>query len=124
MKNVMKILTKIFIVIFFAAMFSLLIFGCIDWKDIGTDKVCTEMTGIYVSKREGTSHSWTGKSYVTHHHYYVSIKTEDGVVTEFEDKPLYDEMSENSQITIYKIDRYKNDEYVDTKYSLSDTEGH
>lgn len=124
MKKVMTKLVKFFTFLLFVAMFSLLIFAFIDWEDIGTDKVCTEMTGTYVSKREDTSHSWTGKSYVTHHHYYVSIRTEDGVVTEYEDKPLYDAMSENSQITIYKIDRYKNDEYVDTKYSLSDMEGH
>lgn len=93
-----------------------------DWDDLTSDKACTQMSATYISKYEKTTVSMVGTVSVTHRHYYVKVQVEDGTITDIEDKPLYDRTPEQSEINLYKIEKYKNDKLKSTEYSVTDIE--
>ncbi len=93
-----------------------------DWDDLISDKVCTQMSATYISKYEETTVSMVGTVSVTHRHYYVKVQVEDGTITDIEDKPLYDRTPEQSEINLYKIEKYKDGKLISTEYSMTDIE--
>lgn len=106
---------RIIIIALMATLICLTLTGCTK-KTYETENV----TATYMSHRRSSYMTKCGKALVTHHRYYVTLKSEDGAETEFQSKELYDEMDENSTIGIYKIDTYEDGIYIKTTYSLTD----
>ena len=93
-----------------------------DWDDLTSDKVCTQMSATYISKYEKTTVSMVGKVCVTHKHYHVKVQVEDGTIMDIEDKSLYNKTPEQTEINLYKIEKYKNGKLISTEYSMTDIE--
>lgn len=93
-----------------------------DWDDLTSDKVCTQMSATCISKYEKTTVRIIDKAIVTHRHYYVKVQVEDGTIMDIEDKSLYNRTPEQSEINLYKIEKYKNGKLINTEYSVTDIE--